>query len=359
MKIKAFTKYSYEGPSSRYRFYNYRECFKKKNIELEILPLFEKEYFEAQGKINKLLIVVKSYLKRFFQLKKLKKKDVVVIEYELFPFFPAFFEKKLRRNGIKYIVDYDDAIFHRYDLNKNFLIKKILKDKIAQVIKNASKVIVCNKYLKDYVKKYNSNILLLHTVVLLDKYIEKSKNFKKRNNKFIVGWIGSKTTSKYILEIFPVFEKLKDLNIQFNLVGFDEDLLDDELKKKFNINVIPWREDTEIDNILEFDVGIMPLDDTPWSRGKCGFKLIQYMSCKKPVIASPVGINKDIVDENIGFLAENLEDWEKYIKKLYKDEKLRTTMGKKAFEKVLEKYNYKKNCEKYFNLINEVIECAE
>jgi len=359
MKIKAFTKYSYEGPSSRYRFYNYRECFNKKNIELEILPLFEKEYFEAQGKLNKLLIVFKSYLKRFLQLKNLKEKDVVLIEYELFPFFPAFYEKKLRKKGVKYLVDYDDAIFHRYDLNKNFLIKKFLRNKIKEVIKNASKVIVCNKYLENYAKKYNSNISILHTVVLLDKYIEKSKKFKKNSNKFIVGWIGSRTTSKYILEILPVFEKLKDLNIQFNLVGFDESLLDDEMKKKFNINVIPWREDTEIDNILEFDVGIMPLDDTPWSRGKCGFKLIQYMSCKKPVIASPVGINKDIVDENVGFLAENLEDWKKYIKKLYKDEKLRRKMGEKAFEKVLEKYNYEKNCEKYLNLIDEVIECAE
>ena len=135
MKILAFTKYSYDGPSSRYRFYNYKDCFKKEGIELIIKPLFTKKYFLAKGKIQKALIVLKAYIVRLFWLIKLlvfKDYELVLIEYELFPYYVAIFERLLRARGIKYIVDYDDAIFHKYDLSKNRLIRFFLKIRLQK-----------------------------------------------------------------------------------------------------------------------------------------------------------------------------------------------------------------------------------
>jgi len=356
MKVIAFTKYSYEGPSSRYRFYNYQKCFKKENINIEILPLFEKEYFKSNHKISKLFIVTKSYIKRFIQLIKIKKTDLVLIEYELFPYFPAFFERLLKKRGIKYIVDYDDAIFHKYDLSINVLVRKMLSNKIPKVMKNASKVICCNNYLKDFALQYNKNIEILHTVVLLDKYIQKQKNFIKKNEgDFIIGWIGSKSTSIYIMDILTDLEKLlsKYSYIKLHLVGFNRALL----KESKQIRIIEWSEESEIDEILRFDVGIMPLRNESWSKGKCGFKLIQYMSCKKPVVASPVGINSDIVENGKnGFLVE--DNWFEILEKMYLNKETIYKMGEKSFEKVLKDFNYNIHCDKYIKLIKEII-CVE
>jgi len=361
MNILALTKYSYEGPSSRYRFYNYKNCFKENNINMTIKPLFKKSYFTSTNKIEKIAIVLFSYLSRFFLLSNLlifkNKYQLVLIEYELFPYFPAWFEYLLHKRGINYIVDYDDAIFHKYDMSTNKIIYKLFKNKIAKVINYAKHVIVCNAYLYEYAKKYNSNISSLPTVVLLEKYKKELLAFQKENNSFIVGWIGSRTTSIYILEILPAIKKFVDQypNVQFNLVGFDKTLLSKEDLQKHHLNIITWSEEEEIKNILAFDVGIMPLHNDPWSKGKCGFKLVQYMSCQKPVIASPVGINCSLVENGKnGFLVNGLDEWFNAFEKLYLDRNLRENMAGNNFDKIIKKFNYDKNCDFYVKLINKL-----
>ena len=127
----------------------------------------------------------------------------------LFPFFPAWFEYLFHKRGIRYIVDYDDAIFHKYDMSENIIIHGLLKNKIAKVMKYADHVIVCNVYLEAYAKKYNNYISRLPTVVLLDKYEKKMKSFQeKEDDTFVIGWIGSRTTSVYILEILPAIKEI-------------------------------------------------------------------------------------------------------------------------------------------------------
>ncbi len=361
IKILALSKYSYEGPSSRYRFYNYKQCFEENGIDMDIYPLFNKNYFTAKNSFDKTAAAAKAYIKRVIFLFKIlffNSYDLLLIEYELLPYFPAIFEKLLKLRGIKYIVDYDDAIFHRYDMSSNLFIKKFLSKKIANVIKNASAVIACNSYLENYAAKYNKKIYRLPTVVLIDRYIQKCVNYDKKESKnFIVGWIGSKSTSVYILEILDVFKEFKNKfqNVQFNLIGFDKSLLSEEKAKEYGINIIPWSEESEIENILEFDAGIMPLHNDPWSQGKCGFKLIQYMSCKKPVIASPVGINCEIVQEDNGFLVSNNKEWLEALEKLYLNKELRVKMSNRNFKKILNLFNNNKNCKSYIKIIKELI----
>ena len=359
MNILALTKYSYEGPSSRYRFYNYQECFKKQGIDMTIVPLFSRSYFTTTSKIDKIFVVLRAYLARFFLLVRLllfkNSYDLILIEYELFPYFPAFFEYLLHKRGIKYIVDYDDAIFHKYDMNSNKIIHSLLKNKIAKVITLAKHVIVCNAYLETYARKYNPNIMRLPTVVLLERYMQQMRNFQKDEDApFVIGWIGSRTTSVYILEILPAIQKFVDTyqHVRFDLVGFDKQLLSEDEVRRHHIRIIPWAEEQEIENILTFDVGIMPLRDDPWSRGKCGFKLVQYMSCKKPVVASPVGVNVDIVEEGVnGFLVKTLDEWYEAFEKLYLDKSLREKMAAENFAKIERLYSHEKNCQEYSDAI--------
>jgi glycosyltransferase involved in cell wall biosynthesis len=143
--------------------------------------------------------------------------------------------------------------------------------------------------------------------------------------------------------------------VRFDLVGFDESLLSKEDICKYHLNIITWTEETEVENILAFDVGIMPLDDNPWSKGKCGFKLIQYMSCKKPVIASPVGINLSIVkDGENGFLVKTLDEWFDAFEKLYTDETSRKDMAYKNFMKIEKEFYHGRNCDTYIKIIRNI-----
>lgn len=363
MKILALTKYTQAGPSSRYRYYNYQKAFEQYGIEMDIAPLFPTAFLQTSDKKKKLLLALFAYGRRKLLLLGLlffKRYELLVIEYELFPYMPALFERLLVLRGYRYIVDYDDAIFHKYDMRTNPLISLFLHNKIATVISKATTTIVCNDYLASYAKRFTTSIFRIPTVVLLDNYIQKTelhKTNKRPESGFVIGWIGSKSTSFYILEILPILERFvasyEDVSI--HLVGFDGGLLSQETIQRCHIKVIPWSEEGEIDAILDFTVGIMPLHNDPWSRGKCGFKLIQYMSCHKPLIASPVGINCDLVNEpHGGYLASTLEEWYEALEKIYLNKEERDIMGEENFKQILEHYNHTKETQKYAQLIMDI-----
>ena len=115
---------------------------------------------------------------------------------------------------------------------------------------------------------------------------------------------------------------------------------------------VPWSDKDEVSQIQSFNVGIMPLDNSSWSKGKCGFKLIQYMACKLPVIATPVGANPKIIDNNVnGFLASNHEEWYQALSTIHNDKKLRRKMGEANRQKVEKMYSLQATSHTYFQLL--------
>lgn len=363
MKILALTKYSQQGPSSRYRFYNYKGLFEKHGIQMTIKPLFSGVFFTSESKLHKIFAAVFSYIKRGFLLIHLlifkNKYQLILIEYELFAFFPSIFEYLLNKRGIKYIVDYDDAIFHKYDEHRLLLVRLLLRKKIARVMQYAQAVIVGNSYLKSYAQDFNTNILILPTVVKLENYLQalSSSNQDSNNSEFVIGWIGSKSTSPYLKSIIPTLKKfVQNTNARCHFIGFDKTLLTQKEMEQCNIKVIRWNEHTEIQNIIKFDLGIMPLNNDNWSKGKCGFKLIQYMACKKPVIASAVGANKQIVkNATNGFLVETNEQWLQALMELYSKPSLRREISENNITEIKNYYNINGTCEKYINLIKNTL----
>jgi glycosyltransferase involved in cell wall biosynthesis len=169
---------------------------------------------------------------------------------------------------------------------------------------------------------------------------------------FRIGWIGSPSTLKYVKLLVPALEIL---NTQFAL---ELQLVNGEKGVAYSGKqvLIPWSEETEVGSILQMDIGIMPLPDDPWERGKCAYKLIQYMACGLPVVASPVGMNLEVVvhGEN-GFLASSVEEWVEYLRKLLEDPSLRARMGEKGRAMVLEKYTLEKNFTKLEKIVGQLI----
>lgn len=355
MKVLLLSRYDTLGASSRVRTYQYIPYLKKANIDITISPLFSNKYLEHLYKTGtkKLSIVVSSYFKRLLNLVKVKKYDILWIEKELFPMLPAWMERLIAKLRIPYIVDYDDAIFHNYDLNRNLLVRMLLRNKIDVVMRNASVVVVGNDYLAERAKKAGAQrIEYLPSVVDINRYKVKNWLKKTNNNKiFKIGWIGTPMTSRYLWHIYEPLKKFsRNKNIRLILVGAN----------KINLPGIPveirdWNEEKESENIQEFDVGIMPLPDEPWERGKCGFKLIQYMACGVPVIGSPVGINQKIIIDGVnGFKATTDDEWVECLEKLYNSIELRKKMGLNGRKIVEENFSVQVTAPKLIKILESV-----
>ena len=217
-------------------------------------------------------------------------------------------------------------------------------------MKFASVVTVGNPYLADYAYQSGAeNVHIIPTVVDLEKYNQ--RNYKPEP-PFKIGWIGSPATVRY-LEL--VRQALNNISNQFDirLITIGSSKFN---SSKFEIIHKEWNESTEVDDLFQIDVGIMPLADNPFERGKCGYKLIQYMASKKPVIASPVGVNKEIVTsgEN-GFLADSSEAWTASFKKLFCNPSKMLEFGNKGYNLVEQKYNLNKTAPQILGILKTLI----
>ncbi len=328
MKILFLTRYDSKGASSRYRFLQYIPYLETAGFQCIVSPLFDNKYLNNlySCKQNNLLNLFVYIIRRLSILVTTNKFDLLVLEKEIIPFAPAFLEQLLNLMRVPYIVDYDDAIFNQYDCHTNPIVRTILRKKIAVVMRNARLVIAGNNYIAKYAQQAGAKqVEIIPTVIDISKY---SLRESKKNDVFRIVWIGSPSTYQHVEAILPALAKIA--NSKLLLIGAG--------KREFNqswIEVRSWSEVSEIKDIQSADVGIMPLPDTPWARGKCGFKLIQYMACGLPVVASPVGVNADIVEHGKnGFLASSLEDWTRFLARLLNDKVLRTNMGSYGRKKV-------------------------
>lgn len=202
-------------------------------------------------------------------------------------------------------------------------------------MRNSACVTTGNKYIYERaVISGTKKIKIIPTSVDIEKY---KNTVKKRSNKIIIGWIGTPSTALYLKDLKHVFRELtKNCEVKIIAIGAQKKNL-----KNMPVDHQPWTEETETEYIKQFDIGIMPLPDSYWEKGKCGYKLIQYMACKIPVIASPVGINQDIVEHGVnGFLATNIKEWIYYSNILVGDKDLRERMGEKGRKKIESWYCY-------------------
>lgn len=336
MKVLYFTKYTRQGASSRLRSYQYFPKLEEQGFHVKVSPLFNDKYLDQvySGKTPKLLVVL-AYLKRFLVIFKVSNYDKVIIEKELFPYLPAWCEWLFNSININFIVDYDDAIFHNYDQHPNQHIRQFLGDKIDKVMKYSNCVIAGNSYLADRANKAGaSRVEIIPTVIDLKRY---NKDEHEQSSYKIIGWIGSPSTFKYVKQIEEVLEKLvEEYDVFIHIIGSGSE----SLSFKKNVNYIQWTAHSEVEEISKFNIGIMPLEDSNWEKGKCSYKLIQYMGCKKPVVASAVGMNKEVVKHGAnGFLVNSNEEWLEKLSFYLSHAEVAQKHGSKGFQRVKGKYN--------------------
>lgn len=315
---------------------------------MRVSEFFNEEYLREKykGEGVGMWNLLKCYFRRAWVLLGFWGYDAVWLEKELFPFMPAWAEWVLCKIGKGYMVDYDDAVFHRYDQARRPWVRKFLGNKIDKVMRYAKVVFAGNSYLEQRARQAGAGkIVRLPTVIDARRYGQRAR---ENTGPFRIGWIGSPSTLKYLNLIRPQLEQVcREYDAEVLLVNGN-------VKWKFEgpLRLIPWTEEGEVAAIQEMDIGLMPLPDTPWEQGKCAYKLIQYMACGLPVVASPVGMNLDVVEPGVnGFLAKDGEEWLEKLGNLIKDAELRKTMGQKGFELVQREFTLEGNFAKMRKVI--------
>jgi len=324
-KILALTRYTNKGASSRLRIGQYIPYLKQHGISVKLSPFFSDYYLDNLylGKKNYLGVFF-LYVRRFGVLMTVRKYDIIWIEKEVFPYFPSFVESLITLFGVQYVVDYDDAIFHNYEALTNRFLKLMLANKFDTLLKKSELIVTCNQYLMDYMYRHGAkNVVQIPTVVNTDRYDMEKIPY---HDEFRIGWIGSPSTTKYLdLIKEPLGFIASKYSIKLVVIG-GIPLSDYNLP----IETHNWSEQSEAELLSTLDIGIMPLFDTSWEKGKCGYKIIQYMASGLPVIASSVGFNKEIVTGEFGFLVGNKEEWAACIESFIKNTRLLHEYGERA-----------------------------
>jgi glycosyltransferase involved in cell wall biosynthesis len=338
-KVFFFTKYNIDGPSSRYRSYYYQEYFTKNGIIPIIVPLFYYNYTKDYNynRVNYFKLIESYYKRIIFIYNNSFDNSFVVIEKELFPYIPFFIEKLFLNKFLnKFSIDYDDAIFYNYRNNI------FLKHKHLSLSKFSRFISVGNNWYSEIFLK--SKLFYLPTVLKSNNTVRSNIN----NNIPIIVWIGTRSNIKYLKEILPVLLNIKNKGILFSLRLIGVKLF----HKKLIIENIDWDINTEHEYLLTSDIGIMPLSNTIWEKGKCGFKLLQYMNASLSVVAYPVSANNEIVKHGYnGFLAKDNNEWEYYLTSLLINKTLRNDFGINGNKLFKEYYSLNNWGDKFANFI--------
>jgi glycosyltransferase involved in cell wall biosynthesis len=307
--------------------------------------------YEKGNVLFKVWGLIIGFLKRLLLLTRVSKYDYVFILREAtpvgIPFFEWFCAKILQK---KIIYDFDDAIWIS-QASKNNSIVKVVKAawKVKFICKWAYKVSVGNSYLYNYASNYSNNCILNPTCVDTERTHNMIKDQDTAAKKLVIGWTGSFST---LIHLNYVVEALQELEKKYDFVFLVIADKNPHLPLK-NFIFKQWKEDSEIEDLMESNIGIMPLYDTEYTKGKCGFKLIQFMALGIPVVASPIGVNTQIVDVGInGFLCQTKQEWIHDLEKLILDNQLRKEMGSNGRKKIIQQYSASSNKNNFLSLFS-------
>jgi hypothetical protein len=315
------------GPSSRYRVYQLLPALTRLGIHGEVSPGIDSELYREiywRGERKKLAAMNRIWRTRKHELARVEKFDAVLVQKGFFPGLYAGIELAIAKRR-PLVFDLDDAIWLPRQGGSRLLRALHRESAVQQILRDAAAVTAGNEFLAQYCRRFNANVTIMPSVIDPSKYAPTTGGNT-------IGWIGSRTTLPYLAALRTVFEKLrvKPLVIASgnpSVLGFD-------------VNFKPWRLETEAADIGEIGIGIAPLPDTLWERGKCGVKILQYMAAGAPVVASPVGVHNKLVRNGVnGFLARDESDWIDRLSELMADKSLREKLGARGRQTVLEHYD--------------------
>jgi len=351
--------------SSRYRVSMYLPFLKKEGIEYYISTPASDDFFASflertNSYLKKFVYYFLYFFRRFKDILKAYKYDVVVIQRQIFPYGPPLLEKLLIILNKNIIFDTDDANFVKPAFaTKNIFQRFNSPNKIINLIKISKQVTVADDYIKTFAIKYNSNVTIIPMCIDLEHYIKEYKNQNKfkKENKPVVGWIGTKGGLIYLKSIKNVFPKLKQSHdFTLKIISYAADSIVAEIgSDSYDIEKKFWNLNEEISDLYTLDIGIVPLVKEEFEKGKFPFKALQYMAVGIPVVGTRWGVLEEIITDGVnGFLVDNEEEWIDKLGVLLKDADLRKKMGENGRKVIKEKFTYDINAPKFIDILKMV-----
>ncbi|WP_133273799.1 glycosyltransferase family 4 protein [Hymenobacter radiodurans] len=336
-----------QAPSQRFRFEQYLEFLKEAGHYYTLAPFISASawaiLYKPGHQLEKVMGVLGGFLRRLGLLFSVSSYDFVFIHREATPIGPPVFEWIVANVlGKRIIYDFDDAIWMKDPAGERTLISQLKwQQKVGSICRWAYKISCGNAYLRDYASQFNPRAIINPTT-LDTEHLHNQVRDQNAASTPVIGWTGTHTTLRHLDIVWPVLERLEreGHNFVFHVISNQPP----EYTNLRALHYTPWRKATEIQDLLQFHVGLMPLVDDPWARGKCAFKALQYMALGVPALVSPVGMNTEVVQDGInGFICSTDEQWYTALRSLLVDGELRARQGKAARQTIVERYSVVSN----------------
>jgi glycosyltransferase involved in cell wall biosynthesis len=363
MRILALMPSLYDtSPGQRYRLEQWEPLLRERGVEITFEP-FEDEELHAlvyqQGRIGKKLqLVSRGLARRLSTINKARNYDLVYILREAALLGPAVFERLLYQQRTPFVFDFDDAIFVSYRSPSNGYLSYLkFASKTKTICGLASHVMVGNPYLAEYASKVNDNVTVIPTTIDTQKYQVRAvpRAPGTELGPPVIGWTGSYSTVQHLDTLRGALKKLAERE-QFRLRVIGTPAYE---CAPVQVEAMKWRADTELDDLNAIDIGVMPLPDDNWSKGKCGLKALQFMALGIPTICSPVGVNTDIIQDNEnGFLAASEDEWVDKLSRLIRSAELRRRLGDAGRATVEQKYSAAIQAPRVYEIFKSVLRDA-
>ncbi len=305
-------------------------------------------YLEAKGLETTVSLYPRSLKENFQFFSNLSRYDIVFLQRKRFN-QPRL--GLLRKRAKRIVYDFDDSVMYRNSTAKD-PVSSSRRRRFAQMIKNSDFVIAGNEFLKKEALPFNPNVEVIPTAIDQERY--DLKTYSVQPEKVILGWIGDHGSIHYLEKMRPIFEKIGERYPHVELKIVCDTFFDCDRMKVIKK---AWSSGEEVADLQGFDIGLMPLVDDPWSWGKCGLKILQYQGVGVPVVCTPVGINKDLVEDGVnGYWAMTQEEWEKKLSLLIEDSELRERMGREGRKRVLENYTYQACAPRLLTILERIVQ---
>lgn len=335
----ALLPFSEEGASVRFRVTQFLPALQAAGFDVQMHPLFDSALFRLLYKRGHVAQKTAALLSRTLdRIRALGSQfTMALIHREAYPIGPPLIERWLARRGIPYIYDFDDAVYLPNTSEANRMVGFLKRpSKVAEIVGRATEVIAGNAHLGDYARRHSSRVSVVPTCVDTAIWIPRARPGSDAAPP-IIGWIGTPTTTPYLLALHGVFSALaREHRFALRVSGSGSPVVME------GVDVVnePWTLASEIDLFNTCDIGVYPLPNDQWTLGKCGFKAIQFMACAVPVVASPVGVNTEIITDAVtGLLANTEADWLRHLRGLIADVEARRRLGHAGRARIEARYS--------------------
>jgi glycosyltransferase involved in cell wall biosynthesis len=342
IRVLALSPMPEAGAGCRFRIAQYVEPLRRDGIDVTIRSFYTPEFFQLvylPGRYaRKTAAFLALAVRRIKHLLDLGRFDVVFLYREVIPIGPPIIESLIAACGIPIVYDFDDAIFLPAvsDANKAFSFLK-QPGRVARILRRSRRVTVGNEFLADYARHHNPNVTVIPTAVDTDRFVPRSDAAVVHDRDLVVGWIGSPTTFPYLERMTGILRQVAERHrFTLKVSGAGRSVHFPGL----SVVETPWSLADEVRLFNTCDVGIYPLTDDEWAKGKCGFKAIQFMACGVPVVAAAVGVNREIIrDGENGFLATTPDEWVEKLGRLLADAALRSRFAETGRRTIQTEYS--------------------